>query len=139
MKWGIMGSKVQRVASFRSGLNLIAAIFVSTCCLPALAQQPQPSRAPDRAPTTQRQLAGQSELEKENLNYVAAAPAQVKEVLLKDPGLLVELKRWSAREASDNGAVVSVDDLTDTAVFDRLSSDVAFRSHSHMYVHRTCI
>jgi len=32
------------------------------------------------------QQAGQSELEKENLNYVAAAPAQIKEVLIKDPG-----------------------------------------------------
>jgi Polysaccharide biosynthesis/export protein len=136
MKRGIMGSKVQRMASIRSGFKLAAAIFVSTCCLPALAQQSQPKRASDRAPSNQRQLPGPSELEKENLNYVAASAAQVKEVLLKDPGLMVELKRWVAKEASDNGQLVSETDLTDNAVFDRLVSDVMFRSVATRLVQR---
>ena len=136
MKRGIMGSKVQRMASFRSSLKLAAAVFVSICCLPALAQQPEPKRAPDRAPATLRQLPGPSELEKENLNYVAAAPAQVKEVLIKDPGLMVELKRWIAKEASDNGQLVSEADLTDSAVFDRLVTDVMFRSVATRLVQR---
>jgi protein involved in polysaccharide export with SLBB domain len=136
MKWGIMGSKIQRMASFRSSLRLAAVVFVFTCCLPALAQQPEPKRTPDRGQTTLRQLPGPSELEKENLNYVAAAPAQVKEVLLKDPGLMVELKRWIAKEASDNGQLVSESDLTDNAVFDRLVSDVMFRSVATRLVQR---
>ena len=35
-----------------------------------------------------------SDLAKENLNRVAASPSQVRAVLVKDEGLLVELKRW---------------------------------------------
>ncbi len=101
-----------------------------------MAQQPDQKRFPQNSPAIQRQQAGQSELEKENLNYVAAAPAQIKEVLIKDPGLLVELKRWIAREASDNGQVVSEEDLTDNAVFDRLSTDVVFRSVATRLVQR---
>lgn len=77
-----------------------------------------------------------SALEKENLSRVAAAPSQIKEVLVKEPGLLVELKRWIAKDASDNGQIVSDEDLTDNAVFDRLTSDVAFRSVATRLVQR---
>src|ERR1700758_4172198 len=111
MKTAIFAAKVNRPAANRWGLRLCFAFSVSACFLPALAQQPEPKRAQDRAPSTLRQQAGQSELEKENLNYVAAAPELIKEVLIKDPGLLVELKRWIAREASDNGQVISEEDL----------------------------
>jgi protein involved in polysaccharide export with SLBB domain len=69
-----------------------------------------------------------SELEKGNLSRVAASAPQIKEVLIKDPGLLVEVKRWIAKEASDNGQIISDEDLSDDAVFDRLVNDVAFRS-----------
>jgi polysaccharide export outer membrane protein len=77
-----------------------------------------------------------SALEKENLSRVAAAPSQIKEVLVKEPGLLVELKRWIAKDASDNGQVVNDEDLTDNAVFDRLTSDIAFRSVATRLVQR---
>jgi protein involved in polysaccharide export with SLBB domain len=136
MKPGSATLNIQRMAAHRCGLKVAAAILVSTCCLPALAQQSDPKRVPDRAPANLRLQAGQSELEKENLNFVAAAPALVKEVLIRDPGLLVELKRWIAKEASDNGQVVSEEDLTDTAVFDRLANDVAFRSIATRLVQR---
>jgi len=127
--------------SFRSKsllclLEIFATILIFASCLPLMAQQPDQKRNSENSPAIQRQQAGQSELEKENLNYVAAAPAQIKEVLIKDPGLLVELKRWIAREASDNGQVVSEEDLTDTAVFDRLTTDVAFRSVATRLVQR---
>jgi protein involved in polysaccharide export with SLBB domain len=69
-----------------------------------------------------------SELAKENLNRVAASAFQIKAVLVKDAGLLVELKRWVAKEATDNGQVVEDSSLTDQAIFDRLDHDVAFRS-----------
>ena len=77
-----------------------------------------------------------SALEKENLSRVAAAPSQIKEVLVKEPGLLVELKRLIAKDASDNGQVVNDEDLTDNAVFDRLTSDIAFRSVATRLVQR---
>ena len=69
-----------------------------------------------------------SDLGKENLNRVAASPAQVEEVLRKEPGLLLELKRWVAKEASNSGRIVDDTDLTDRAIYDRLSRDLTFRA-----------
>ncbi len=69
-----------------------------------------------------------SGLGKENLDRVAASAVQIKEVLVKDAGLLVELKRWIAKEATDSGQVVEDSRLTDDAVFDRLNRDLAFRA-----------
>jgi len=71
---------------------------------------------------------GLSELAKDNLNRVAASSVQIREVLVKDAGLLVELKRWVAKEAADNGQIVEDSNLSDQAIFDRLDHDVAFRS-----------
>ncbi|HUA14863.1 MAG TPA: SLBB domain-containing protein [Verrucomicrobiae bacterium] len=59
---------------------------------------------------------------------MAASSAQIREVLAQDSGLLVELKRWVAKEAADNGQVVEDSELSDQAIFDRLDHDVAFRS-----------
>ena len=69
-----------------------------------------------------------SDLAKENLDRVAASSPQIKQVLVKDPGLLVALKRWVAKEATDNGQVVEDSKLSDQAIFDRLDHDLAFRS-----------
>src|SRR5215471_7431661 len=69
-----------------------------------------------------------SELAQENFSRVAASAIQIRQVLLKDAGLLVELKRWVAKEATDNGQVVEDSMLVDQAIFDRLDRDVAFRS-----------
>jgi polysaccharide biosynthesis/export protein len=69
-----------------------------------------------------------SDLAKENLSRVAASSPQIKEVLVRDAGLLVELKRWVAKEATDNGQVVEDAKLSDQAIFDRLDHDLAFRS-----------
>src|SRR5579885_2022252 len=65
---------------------------------------------------------------KENLDRVAASAAQIRAVLSKDAGLMVELKRWVAKEATDNGQIVEDSALTDDAIFERLEHDVAFRS-----------
>jgi protein involved in polysaccharide export with SLBB domain len=143
MKWGrnfMMRAnsflKSCKSKSLLRGWEILAAILISAFGLPVVAQQSEQKRIPENAPAVQRQQAGQSELEKENLNYVAAAPAQIKEILIKDPGLLVELKRWIAKEASDNGQIVSEEGLTDNAVFDRLTTDVAFRSVATRLVQR---
>src|SRR5579859_855665 len=69
-----------------------------------------------------------SDLAQENFNRVAASASQIRVVLAKDEGLLVELKRWIAKEATDNGQVVDDAYLTDQAVFERLEQDVTFRS-----------
>jgi protein involved in polysaccharide export with SLBB domain len=112
-------------------LPLIVATFIVSAKAQETNRQPQPGSKVSR--TLNEEV---SELEKENLSRVAASPAQIKEVLIKDPGLLVELKRWIAKEASDNGQIVSDEDLTDNAVFDRLTTDVAFRSVATRLVQR---
>lgn len=77
-----------------------------------------------------------SDLAKDNLNRVAASSIQIRTVLLKDAGLLVELKRWVAKEATDNGQVVEDASLSDQAIFDRLDREVAFRSVATVLLQR---
>jgi len=98
-------------------------------------QQPQKkTTAPADVPPPPRRL--ESELAKANYDRVAASAPQIKEVLLRDPGLLVELKTWIAKEATDNGQFVSDHELSDVAVFDRLTRDVKFRAVATRLVQR---
>lgn len=87
-----------------------------TFCLPVYAQAGRP------APVAS------SELGRENLSRVAASAGELKLVLLKDAGLLVELKRWAAKDATERGQIVSDADLTNDAIFRRLEEDVQFRA-----------
>jgi protein involved in polysaccharide export with SLBB domain len=77
-----------------------------------------------------------SDLANENYEHLAAAPRQIQEVLLKDSGLLVELKRLAIKQATDNGQIVEDSSLTDQAIFDRLESDIKFRSLATRLVQR---
>jgi protein involved in polysaccharide export with SLBB domain len=92
------------------------------------AAQQTPTRGYTNRETSTNPPVVQSDLTKDNLDRVAASAAQIKVVLATSPGLVVELKRWIAKEASDNGQIVSDEDLTDDAVFGRLMTDVRFRS-----------
>src|SRR5580704_6689190 len=114
--------------------NRLCSIFPAVAlgllfCTPIRAQQqsekPRVTREQDRY---QNGVAEPSDLTQENLGRVAASSSQIRAVLVKDEGLLVELKRWVAKEATDNGQVVEDSSLTDQAIFDRLDQDVAFRS-----------
>src|ERR1700738_5282887 len=69
-----------------------------------------------------------SELGRENLSRAAASATDIKAVLIKDAGLMVELKRWIAKDATGHGQIIGDSDLTDEAIFDRLDVDVQFRS-----------
>jgi len=106
----------------------VAAIALVTVLGVYAQTQPQNDR---RVPTSDvpaqpRQMV--SELAKDNLDRVSASPYQLKAVLVQDIGLLVELKRWIAKEASDNGQVITDEDLTDAAVWERLAKDSKFRA-----------
>ena len=94
------------------------------CCSAAQGQEKRPTAMPN------------SELGRENLSRVAASAADIKTILVKDTGLLVELKRWVAKDATTHGQIISDADLTDDAIFDRLQSDVQFRSVATMLVQR---
>ena len=106
-------------------------------CCPLRAQQQD-----DRQRPRHEQGAGSyrtqqpSDLAQDNLSRVAASAAQIRAVLAKDEGLLVELKRWVAKEATDNGQIVDDSSLTDQAIFERLEQDVVFRSVATRLVQR---
>jgi polysaccharide export outer membrane protein len=96
-------------------------------CAPSHAQE-NDGRRVQRDSTSLGRQAQPSDLSKENSDRVAASAAQIKEALVKDGGILVELKRWVAKEATDNGQIIDDSSLTDDAIFLRLEQDVAFRS-----------
>lgn len=106
----------------RRVLRLLASILVAVCAagIPAEANAQQQGRAATNAQA--------SELARENLEQVAASAQQIKAVLMHDPGLMVELKEWVADDATAHGQLVEQSDLTDDAIYDRLESDVRFRS-----------
>ena len=122
------------------GLRLLRFWFVIALLLGGTAgtlaqQQPQKkTNASADVPPPPGRL--ESELAKANYERVAASAPQIKEVLLQDPGLLVELKTWIAKEATDNGQFVSDHELTDVAIFDRLTLDVKFRAVATRLVQR---
>jgi protein involved in polysaccharide export with SLBB domain len=112
-----------------------ASVIISTLVLFLLAagsghaQGTKPQNSRDGGdPIESRRLSQPVDLAIDNYKHLAAAPRQIQEVLLKDSGLLVELKRLAIKEATDNGQIVEDSSLTDQAIFDRLDQDVKFRS-----------
>ena len=77
-----------------------------------------------------------SDLGRQNFGRVSASAAELKIVLLKDPGLMVELRRWIANDATDHGQVISDSDLTNDAIFERLVADSQFRAVATQLVQR---
>ena len=121
--------------------NLVFIGFILVIVLTTLsfgrAQTPTPQNAQGtNTSVDSRRLSQSSELANENYEHLAAAPRQVQEVLLKDPGLLVELKRLAIKEATDNGQIVEDSALTDQAIFERLEQDIKFRSLATRLVQR---
>ena len=124
--WLKRGESLRRGGDAVLGLGF-ALLF---CCAGLNAQSTGPRRtSPDAASNSSNSSkANTFELDKENSDRVAASPEQIREILVKDPGLLVELKQWVSKEATANGQVVDDADLTDQAIFDRLAEDVVFRA-----------
>ena len=106
--------------NIRSLLCALLAVFIS------VAVSAQANRAPVPA----------SELAQQNLERVAASVGQLVAIFHRDPGLMVELKRWIAKDATDHGQVIADSDLTDEAIFDRLENDIPFRAIATMLVQK---
>jgi polysaccharide export outer membrane protein len=121
---------------FHNGKFLVLTTVVALMpALGARAQQENDRRPEARGTASVRTVEG-SDLAKDNLRRVAASSAQIQSVLSRDPGILVELKTWVAKEATDNGQVVDDSMLTDQAIFDRLDHDIEFRSIATRLVQR---
>ena len=107
-------------------LGLALTLFF--CSLAHAQQQAEKQRATRDQSRNNYGVEPSPDFAQENLGRVAASATQIRLILVKDEGLLVELKRWVAKEATDNGQVVEDSTLTDQAIFDRLDRDVVFRS-----------
>lgn len=81
-----------------------------------------------RAQDQQSATTPPSELSQQNMSLVAASASDIKAVLVTEPGLMVELKRWVAKDATDHGQIINQSDLTDDAIYNRLETSVKFRS-----------
>jgi polysaccharide biosynthesis/export protein len=107
----------QRKLKRRSLFVVAGLLFVNVLTAPAVRAQEWTSN------TTPA-----SDLAFQNLSRVAASAAEIRAVLAKDAGLMVELKHWVARDATEHGQVVTDSDLTNDGIFVRLETDIQFRS-----------
>ena len=128
------GVRILKSLKYASKTILVVVMGVSVLSARGQEAPNRRTQAPTDLPVRSPQVI--SELTKDNLEHVAASSAQIKAVLLQEPGLLVELKRWIATQASDNGQLISDEELTDAAVYDRLANDVKFRAVATRLVQR---
>jgi polysaccharide biosynthesis/export protein len=111
-----MNSRILRIGGRLMYRVAAALIALGLVCSAVLAQTPRP------VPTIG------SDLGRDNLSRVAASAAELKAILLTEVGLMVELKRWVAKDATDHGQIIRDSDLTNDAIFERLESDIQFCS-----------
>ena len=136
-------------AVFRRALIglLLTLLFGFAGAIPLPAQEPeQPQRQQRHQPEQRQEPPEQEERQEEprrvtdwatdNLDMVSASPTQIREVLTKLPGLMVELKRLMAKQATERGQIVSEQDLEDDAVLDRLTTDTRFRAQATRLLQR---
>jgi hypothetical protein len=72
--------------------------------------------------------ANTSDLSKENQSLVAASEMEIENILRANAGLMIELKHWVAREATEQGQLISESDLSDLTIRERLHDDAKFRA-----------
>lgn len=106
---------LSHIVAVRARLALFVLLMALLTCVSLIGQ-------------TQQVPIPSSELARQNMSHVAASVGQLVAVLHRDPGLLVELKSWIAKDATDHGQLISDSDLADEAIFLRLETDIAFRS-----------
>src|SRR5260370_42103822 len=122
----------QMVISRRFFGRAVRCMALLTLCQLMHGQTNDSSRVQPAVSRTNR-MADASDLANDNFNHVAASAIQIRTVLLKDAGLLVEMKRRMPKEATDSGQVVEDTTHTDQANFIRLALAVALPTiTSHM-------
>jgi polysaccharide export outer membrane protein len=122
---------VAQCASCGWAARQAAALLLAVSLAAAAAQSQQqseqgvPQRSGSETPT--RVSVRPADIISDNLDHVAASPDQILEVLNKEAGLMVELKRLLAQDAGVSGQILEESDLTDVAVAERLHSDLRAR------------
>ncbi|HEV3255149.1 MAG TPA: hypothetical protein VG033_12130, partial [Candidatus Acidoferrales bacterium] len=111
----------------RKSISCLALTLLS--CAAADAQQESRQGVAQRSATeTPARVSVRSpDIISDNLDRVAASADQILEVLNREAGLMVELKRLLAQDAGASGQILEESDLTDSSVVERLNSDVRAR------------
>lgn len=91
------------------------------------APQKQESATPPSAQQQSPSPRPAADIVTDNLDRVAASADQILEVVDKEPGLMVELKRVVAQDAGMGGQILEESDLTETAVADQLRAKLRLR------------
>src|ERR1700730_2235686 len=87
-------------------ISLLLTFFFAAAVPTRSQTQSTPQNTAEGDSRRSRRLSQPSDLANENYEHLAAAPRQLQEVLVKDAGLLVELKRLAIKQATDNGQIV---------------------------------
>ncbi|TAM84190.1 MAG: hypothetical protein EPN47_02415 [Acidobacteria bacterium] len=108
----------------------LLAMAVPAFCPALIAQQQQQTteRAQYGQPRQAFESAPLSTLARQNLDFVAASAPEIEKVLEEQPGLLVELQHWIARDATDHGQMVDEQQMGKDGIYDRLANDLKFRA-----------
>src|SRR5258708_11541518 len=115
----------QKKTSILIGLFELALLF---CSLAYQQRQTQGRAAQSSGTETPARVPLHSpDIISDNLDKAAASADQILEVVNKEAGLMVELKRPLAQEAGASGQILEEADLTDGAIDERLRSDLRAR------------
>src|SRR5260370_15318274 len=108
-------------------IALLALALLS--CAPAYAQRQSQGSAAQASGTgaSARVSMRPPDIISDNLDRVAASADQILEVLNREGGLIVELKRLLAQDAESSGQILHEPDLTDPSLDERLRSDLCAR------------
>jgi polysaccharide biosynthesis/export protein len=122
---------IEHRASCGWAARQVAALLLAlSLAAPAAQSQPQSQQGATQrsgSETPTRISVRPADIISDNLDHVAASPDQILEVLNKEAGLMVELKRLLAQDAGASGQILEESDLTDGAVGERLRSDLRAR------------
>jgi polysaccharide biosynthesis/export protein len=111
-----------------TGVSALLAVLTLCPALIAQQQQQTPQRTQNGQPRQVFESAPISTLAQQNLDYVAASAVEIEKVLEDQPGLLVELQHWVARDATDHGQMVDEQQMSKDGIYDRLANDLKFRA-----------
>jgi len=107
------------------GLLALALMFCAQACPQRQSQGSAAQRSGTETPA--RVPLHSPDIISDNLDHVAASADQILEVVNKEAGLMVELKRLLAQDAGVSGQILEESDLMDVAVAERLRSELRAR------------
>jgi DegT/DnrJ/EryC1/StrS aminotransferase family len=110
------------LAFFRS-ISIRGVVTILICGSLAFSQTPEPS---DRA--ANNPAANNKERASRLADLVSLSPGAITQLLQREPGLLLEVKKALVRKAYEEGRLLNPEDLTDDALFQQLHDDPAVRS-----------